>query len=157
MVIIQQSEAAMLQLGQLLEQMDVCAQELETITQHEYEAIRSLDAEQLIYFGNQRILAHQSLVQLEQKSRQLMDDYGIPSKHTLSSVIDMYAGEQTTAFQALRKNLYERMLRVDQKTQENRMRLHAAYNVSSTILQSLGLRQEEQTYQRTATMNVAAK
>lgn len=149
MVITQKPDEIMLQLGTLLEQMDVCAQELETITKSEYEAIRSLDADQLMYVGNKRIMAHQSLVQLEQQSRQLLNEYQIPRQQSLSSVIDMYAGEQTTSFQALRKNLYERMLRVDQKTQENRMRLYAAYNVSTTILQSLGLTQTEQTYQRT--------
>jgi len=148
MVITQQVDEIMLQLGKLLEQMDRCAQELETITQCEYEAIRSLDAEQLMHIGNQRITAHQSLAQLEQQSRQLLAEYRVPSQQSLSSVIDMYAGEQTTAFQSLRRNLYQRMLRVDQKTQENRMRLHAAYNVSTTILQSLGLTQVEQTYHR---------
>jgi len=148
MVITHPTGEIMVQLGQLLEQMDACAQELESITQSEYEAIRSLDAEQLMHIGNQRITAHQSLAQLEQQSRQLLSEYLISSRQSLSSVIDMYAGEKTTSFQSLRRNLYERMLRVDQKTQENRMRLHAAYNVSTTILQSLGLTQVEQTYHR---------
>jgi len=148
MVVTQQSGDIMLQLGRLLEQMDARAQELETITQHEYDAIRSLDAEQLMHIGNQRIVAHQSLAQLEQKSRQLLAEHRIPDQQSLSSVIEMYAGEKTTTFQSLRRNLYERMLRVDQQTQENRMRLHAAYNVSTTILQSLGLAQVEQTYHR---------
>jgi len=151
MVITEQTGDIMLQLGKLLTQMDAQAEELETITQHEYEAIRSLDAEQLMYIGNQRIIAHQSLAQLEQQSRQLLAQQRISEQQSLSSVIDMYAGEQTTTFQALRRNLYERMLRVDQKTQENRMRLHAAYNVSTTILQSLGLTQVEQTYHRRTT------
>jgi len=148
MVVTQQSGDIMLQLGRLLEQMDARAQELETITQHEYDAIRSLDAEQLMHIGNQRIVAHQSLAQLEQQSRQLLAEHRIPDQQSLSSVIEMYAGEKTTIFQSLRRNLYERMLRVDQQTQENRMRLHAAYNVSTTILQSLGLAQVEQTYHR---------
>jgi ATP-dependent protease Clp ATPase subunit len=148
MVITQQSGDIMLQLGHLLEQMDERAQELETITQHEYEAIRSLDAEQMMNIGNQRVMAHQSLAQLEQQSRQLLTEHQVPDQQSLSAVIDMYAGEETASLQSLRRNLYKRMLRVDQQTQENRMRLHAAYNVSSTILQSLGLASVEQTYQR---------
>jgi len=148
MVITQQSGEIMSQLGRLLEQMDARAQELETITQDEYEAIRSLDAEQLMHIGNQRIMAHQSLAQLEQQSRQLLDEHHIPHQQGLSAVIEMYAGEEAPSFESLRRNLHERMLRVDQRTQENRMRLHAAYNVSSTILLGLGLAPAEQTYQR---------
>jgi len=148
MVVNQQPVSVMQQLHTLLEQMDVCAQQLEALTHDEYEAIRSLDAEQILHLGNQRIIAHQSLGQLEQQSRQLLIQHQISSQLGLSAVIDQYAGEQTTEFQALRRNLYERILRVDQKSQENRMRLHAAYNVSTTILQGLGLTQPEQTYHR---------
>jgi len=148
MVITQPSDDLILQLGQMLEQMDVCAQELESITQQEYEAIRILDAEQIMQSGKQRLITHEYLVQLEQQSRQLLTQYQVPEQLPLSSVIDMYFDDQSTELQALRKNLYERILKVDQKTQENRMRLHAAYSVSTSILQSLGLSQQQQTYNR---------
>jgi len=151
MVINRQPDEVMQQLFTLLGQMDTCAQELETITQSEYEAIRNLDTEQILYFGEQRLIAHRYLEQLELQSRQWLAEQQIPDRQSLSSVIDIYAGDQTTVCQALRKNLFERILRVDQKTQENRMRLHAAYQVSTTILQSLGLTQVEQTYPRTTT------
>jgi len=150
MVINQQSDSFIAPLRSLLEQMDTYAQELEILTRSEYEAIRSLDAEQILLLGEQRIIAHQCLAQLEMQSRQLLAEHHISDQPGLSSVIDMVADEQGEALQSLRRNLFERILRVDQKTQENRMRLHAAYNVSTTILQSLGLTQVEQTYQRTA-------
>jgi flagellar biosynthesis/type III secretory pathway chaperone len=148
MVLNQLSDAVMAQLHSLLEQMDVCAQELEAITQQEYEAIRTLDAEQIMQSGKQRLITHEYLVQLEQQSRQLLSQYQVPEQLPLSSVIDLYFDDQSTELQALRKNLYERILKVDQKTQENRMRLHAAYSVSTSILQSLGLSQQQQTYNR---------
>jgi len=148
MVLNQLSDAVMAQLHSLLEQMDVCAQELEAITQQEYEAIRTLDAEQIMQSGKQRLITHEYLVQQEQQSRQLLSQYQVPEQLQLSSVIDLYFDDQSTELQALRKNLYERILKVDQKTQENRMRLHAAYSVSTSILQSLGLSQQQQTYNR---------
>jgi len=148
MVLNHLSDAIIPQLRSLLEQMDTCAQELEAITQQEYEAIRILDAEQILQSGKQRLITHEYLVQLEQQSRQLLTRYQVPDQLPLSSVIDMYFDDQSTELQALRKNLYERILKVDQKTQENRMRLHAAYSVSTSILQSLGLSQQQQTYNR---------
>jgi|GEM_PF-1645384 len=145
------SSNAMQKLQSLLEQMNVCARELESITQDEYEAIRSLDAEKILQMGDRRILAHQCLEQLEQQCRNLLTRENIPGQMTLSAVIDMYTGIDAMEFQALRRNLYERIVKVDQQSQENRMRLHAAYNVSTTILQSLGLSAAEQTYQRRTT------
>ncbi|MDX8408343.1 MAG: flagellar protein FlgN, partial [Mariprofundaceae bacterium] len=58
----------------------------------------------------------------------------------------LYAGDKASGLQALRRNLYERIVFIDQRSQENRLRMHAAYNVSSAILQHLGLSQQEQTY-----------
>ncbi len=142
------SEQAMQTLHQLLEQMNICAEQLESITRDEYEAIRSLDAETILQLGDQRILAHQCLEQLEQQCRNLFSETQLSGQVTLSAMIDMYAGIDASEFQALRRNLYERIVKVNRQSQENRMRLHAAYNVSTTILQSLGLSNAEQTYQR---------
>jgi len=148
MVINPSSNTMIEQLNTLFEQMDACAQELETLTDHEYEAIRELDAELILQAGKQRLILHQYLQQLEQQTRQLLARHQISNDLNMSSIIDTYADQQSTALQSLRKNLYERFLRVDQKSQENRMRLHAAYNVSTTILQGLGLAQQEQVYHR---------
>ncbi len=148
MVLNQSSGAIMPSLRSLLEQMDACAQDLEAITQREYEAIRSLDGEQILQASQQRIITHQYLGELEQQMRQLLAQHQVSSQLPISAVIDMYADDQTTALQALRRNLHERMLKIDQKSQENRMRLHAAYSVSSTILQQLGLSPAQQTYNR---------
>jgi len=144
----QSSGAIMPSLRSLLEQMDVYAQDMEAITQREYEAIRSLDGEQILQASQQRIITHQYLEELEQQMRQLLAQHQVSSQLPISAVIDMYADDQTTSLQALRRNLHERMLKIDQNSQENRMRLHAAYSVSSTILQQLGLSPAQQTYNR---------
>ncbi len=142
---------ALEQLHSLLEKMNVCARELESVSQSEYEAIRQLDADRIMQLTDHRIKAHQCLAQLEKECRQLLSRYNVSSDLSLSVVIDMYAGSQAAKFQALRRNLYDRMLKVDQHSQENRLRLHAAYSVSTTILQGLGLTQPEQTYKRRTT------
>ena len=139
---------ALQQLYDLLEKMNVCARELESITQAEYEAIRQINADQIMQLSDHRISAHQCLGQLEVQCRELLKQYEIDTELSLSVVIDMYAGSQAAEFQALRRNLYDRMLKVSQDSQDNRLRLHAAYSVSSSILQGLGLIQSEQTYQR---------
>jgi len=137
---------ALQQLHIILEKMNVCAREMEKITQAEYEAIRQLNADHIMGLSDNRITAHQCLAQLEQECRQLLKQYDISNDLSLSVVIDMYAGKQVAEFQALRRNLYDRMLKVDQESQDNRLRLHAAYNVSSSILEGLGLTQPESTY-----------
>ncbi len=142
---------ALEQLHIILEKMNVCAREMEKITQAEYEAIRQLNGDQIMGLSDNRITAHQCLSQLEQECRQLLTQYDIASDLSLSVVIDMYAGKQASKFQALRRNLYDRMLKVDQESQDNRLRLHAAYNVSSSILEGLGLTQSEHTYKRRTT------
>ncbi|OIO69843.1 MAG: flagellar protein FlgN [Zetaproteobacteria bacterium CG1_02_53_45] len=148
MVINQLSGDVLLQLRTLLEQMNVCAHELEKITQGEYEAIRSLNAERIIALSDHRIVAHQALAQLENSCRELMSRQGVDQSLTLEIIIDLHAGKQASDFQALRRNLYERIVKVDKSSQENHLRMHAAYNVSSSILQKLGLAKVEQTYGR---------
>ncbi len=148
MVLNQSSGALMPSLRSLLKQMDTCAQDLEAITQREYEAIRSLDAEQILQAGQQRMITHQYLGELEQQMRQLLAQHQVSSQLPISAVIDMYADDQTSELQSLRNSLHERMLKIDQHSQENRMRLHAAYSISSTILQGLGLSPAQQTYNR---------
>jgi len=149
--IIELPVKALEKLHGILDKMNVCALELEKIALAEYEAIRQLDADVIMESSDQRITAHQCLARLEQECLQLLGNYNISSELSLSVVIDMYAGSQVAKFQSLRRNLYDRMLKVDQSNQENRLRLHAAYNVSSTILQGLGLSQEEHTYDRRTT------
>ncbi len=148
MVLAQLPASVMEQLYTLLEQMNICAKELELITEEEYKAIRALDADQIIAQTDRRALAHQALAQLEQQCRDLLRQHHISDDISLEVIIDMNAGERSEDLQSLRRNLYERMVRVDQRSQENHMRMHAAYNVSTNILQQLGLSQPEQTYSR---------
>ncbi len=148
MVINPLSENNLQQLHNLLAQMNVYAQELEQIGQSEYEAIRSLDADQIVVLTDRRVVAHQALGELEVTCRNLLREQGIDENLTLEVIIDTHAGNKSAEFQSLRRNLYERMVKVDKASQENHLRILAAYNVSSSILQKLGLSQPAQTYSR---------
>ncbi len=140
------SPSTMDQLDILLQQMNACAKHLESITQNEYEAIRNMDGEQVLALADERVACHQQFGQLEQSCRQLLAREHIPEEMSLEAVIDLYADGKASELQALRRNLYERIVFIDQRSQENRLRMHAAYSVSSAILQHLGLSQQQQTY-----------
>ena len=140
------STSAMQQLDTFLQQMNACARHLESVTQAEYEAIREVDGERVLTLADERVACYQQFGQLEQACRQLLARESIPEDMSLEAIIDMYSGEKASELQALRRNLYERIVYIDQRSQENRLRMHAAYSVSSAILQHLGLSQPEQTY-----------
>jgi len=150
MVLKQISTKTMSELHDLLGKMDACARELELVTTREQDAIRMLDSEQIIALTDRRIVIHQCLSRLEQDGRNLLARANVPADMSMEILIDLFAGKQADEFQSLRRNLYERMIQVDRQSQENSLRLRAAYNVSTTILQHLGLVQKEQTYGRTA-------
>ncbi len=150
MVMTQLPPHTMSELHALLTRMDACARELESVANAEYEAIRILDGDQIMALTDRRIIIHQCLAKLEEDGRALRTRARIPEEMTMEVLIDLFAGNQASEFQALRRNLYERMIYIDRQSQENSLRLRAAYNVSSTILQHLGLVQKEQPYGRTA-------
>lgn len=148
MVVNQFSSSVMQEFRYLLEQMNVCALALEEIGKKELEAIHILDSDRVMQLTDRRVATHQQLGQLEEECHALLKQQGIPADMTLEVVIDMYAGVQASNFQALRRKLYERIMHVDKSSQENRLHLLAAYNVTSTILQQLGLTKSQSTYSR---------
>jgi len=148
MVISQLSSTVMQELRTLLEQMNSRALALEEISKQEQEAIHVLDSDRIMQLTDRRVAAHQQLGQLEAQCHALLKQQSIPDDMTLEVVIDIYGGAQATEFQAIRRKLYEQVLHVDQYNQENRLRLLAAYNVTSSLLQQLGITKTENTYSR---------
>lgn len=140
------SETLMRRLQQMLRQMDELARQLEAVTRAEYEAIRNMDGEKVLALADERVACHRALSALERDCRELLDQHGIDASMSLEAVIDLYAGADAGELQALRRNLYERILHVDRQGEENRIRMHAACNVSAAILHHLGLGHAEQTY-----------
>ena len=148
MVINQLSSTVMQELRYILEQMNVCALALEEISKKEQEAIHVLDSDRIMVLADRRVEAHQKLAHLETECHALLKQQGIPGDMTLEMVIDMHGGADAPDLQAIRRKLYNRVLSVDKGSQENRLRLLAAYSVTSTILQKLGLSENKSTYNR---------
>ena len=133
-------------LQELLERMGVCANTLEDIILQEQEAVRHFDGDGLIVLMDRRVEAYSKLAELEEKCKALLISSGASENMTLEALIDLYAGADKFRFQSLRRELYERMLRVERGNAENRIRLHAAHDVTTNMLLHVGAVEKKQTY-----------
>lgn len=133
-------------LQELLERMGLCAAGLEEIIVQEQEAVRHFDGDALILLMEKRVDAYNELAELEEKCKTLLHASEASSGMTLEALIDLYAGSDKSRFQSLRRELYERMLRVEKGNTENRIRLHAAHDVTTNVLLNVGAVEKKQTY-----------
>lgn len=132
-------------LGDILERMNASSIKLETIAQKERTAIRTFNADMLMDLAEQRQAAYQELSALEQECRSMLHQ----NEHDdlpLEAIIDLLAGKRASSWQALRRELYHRLVEVDRQQKENRIRMHAARNVALDVLQHLGIHDTPQTY-----------
>ncbi len=133
-------------LQELLERMGDCANALEDIIVEEQEAAHRFDGDALIELIDRRIAAYQELAALEDAFKTLLISSGLSETMTLESFIDLHGGSDRSHFQSLRRELYERMTRIEKGNSDNRVRLHAAYDVTTNVLQHVGMVEQKQTY-----------
>lgn len=133
-------------LQELLERMSDCARVLEDIIVEEQEAARRFDGDALGDLINRRIEAYQELASLKDDVKALIASSGLSDEMTLETFIDLHTGSDRSRFQPLRRELYERMTRIEKGHADNRIRLHAAYDVSTNVLQHVGMVEQRQTY-----------
>jgi len=133
-------------LRQLLQRMDVISRELERVVMHEREAVNRFDGEALIELVEIRRNCHQELTTLEEQCRDLMRRAEVPDALSLEAFIDLYLADEAPALQAIRRKLYERMVKLEMANQEQSIRLHAAYEVTSGVLQQMGVLEARNTY-----------
>jgi flagellar biosynthesis/type III secretory pathway chaperone len=133
-------------LQELLECMSECANRLEHIIVEEREAAHRFDGDALIDLIERRVVAYQELTALEGAFKELLAGSGLPEEMTLESFVDLYAGADHTKFHSLRRKLHERMKRIEKENSDNRVRLHAAYDVTTNVLQHVGMLEQRQTY-----------
>lgn len=150
MVMKQLSESTLTQLRELLGQMYDTTLKLDEIMQQEVAAIRVLDGDTIIRLADEHIMIHERLATLEQMCKTLLAREGVAADMPLQEAIELYAADQAADLQALRLKLREKVEATELTSEETRMRMLAAYNVSSNVLQLLGLTQSEQTYGRSA-------
>ncbi|MDQ6971347.1 MAG: hypothetical protein Q9M30_01740 [Mariprofundaceae bacterium] len=139
------------QLRGLLRNMDACARNIEQITERECDAARHMNVEALSQLSDLRARSHQALASMEEATRLLLARCGAPPEMTLSTFIDMNTPqdkgtENHIELQSLRRNLYERMLRVHASGNEARLHLKAAHDVTVGVLQHIGAIEKKQTY-----------
>jgi hypothetical protein len=130
----------------LLKNMDACARNIEQITEHERKAARNFDAEGLMQLSELRGQSHQALMEMEEQCRKLLAQYNVPEDMPLRVFIDLFATRHAHKLQALRRSLYTRMMHINEISEESRIHLKAAFDVTIGVLQHIGVVEPKQTY-----------
>jgi len=134
------------ELQTILSRMEQCTRILEGIVGRERQAVRQFDGETLMQLIDLRANCHREMSDLEQQCRALMANVDLPAGLGLEGFIELVAGIDADHFQSLRRQLYERMAHVGQESEENRVRMRAAFDVTTHLLQELGAVEKRQSY-----------
>ncbi|MDQ6957865.1 MAG: flagellar export chaperone FlgN [Mariprofundaceae bacterium] len=134
------------ELDGLLKNMDACARNIEQITEHERKAARNFDAAGLMQLSELRSQSHQALMEMENQCRKLLAQYNVPEDMPLRVFIDLFATHHAHELQALRRTLYTRMMHINEVSEESRIHLKAAFDVTIGVLQHIGAVETKQTY-----------
>lgn len=133
-------------LRDLFVRMNDCLLALEEVAARERVAMQLLDAEALMELVAVRRRCHGELQQLEHQGQALMRRQGPAEPLRMEAFIDRYAAEDAEALKNLRRKLYQRLLRMEQRNEDNRLRLRAANDVIEGVLTHLGIKQAATTY-----------
>ncbi len=129
-----------------LRAMDEAAQALERIALEECNAARTLDAEALIRLAEERGEATRALNEAFERCLALLARQGLDPEHPLEMLIAGLPEPAKARLGAARRALRERIERAASRSRESRMRLHAAREVTASLLRHLGLEAQETTY-----------
>ncbi len=130
----------------ILQDMDACITEQENILAQELDAIKVFDAEALTSLVEQRAKSQSVFHELESRCQRLLglgDD-----RQSMESLIDTHAHDDADMLQTMRVDLMRRMQALETTYQNNHLRLHAAWHVTTSILQQIGALKTPQTYAR---------
>lgn len=133
-------------LYELLQQVDACSHKLEDAVLGEQQAIHCFDTIALMEFADIRHTCHQKLQELEKQYRNLMYQYNVPDELSLKSFIGIHLRDAAPDLQTFRHMLYTRMMHVSEVSEENRIHLKAAFDVTTGVLKHIGAMQQSQTY-----------
>ena len=128
-----------------LEEMDRCASTLEEVMMMEQEAIRRFDGEALLDLCELRASCRGKMAELEAACRRVLKENGVPEELPLSEFLAT-SNEADDTLRALRRNLYQRMVSLEKAMQDGQIRAKAAADVTTNLLQSIGVIQKPQTY-----------
>jgi len=133
-------------LQDILQRMDATCRRLEQVVLDEQKAVHLFDTEALIRLTKIRHDCHQELQELETACRDVVRQYDFPDDMSLEAFIDVYLQDAAPGLQALRRKLYQRLAGLNRSNEDNRLRLRAAYDVTSGVLQNIGLLKSKSTY-----------
>jgi len=131
----------------VFQDLDVCIAEQEAIIVEERAAMKAFDAEQLTALVERRARCQSMQGELEGRCSRLINMSDTPQK--MEYFIDRYAANYADDLQSMRIDLIRRMQILERDQKENHIRLRAAWNVTTSILQSIGAIEVNQTYPNT--------
>ncbi len=132
----------------LLQQMDATCRKLEEVALEEQKAAGAFDATSLARLMELRAACQVDLDAMEAACRDLVCQYGGHDREALSleAFIDTFPGQEAGALQALRRRLYLRLIRLNETNEKSYLRLRAACDVTTAVLQAAGLGRSGNTY-----------
>jgi len=133
-------------LHELLQGMDSTCRKLEDVVLGEQKAVREFDTAALIRLTDVRHTCQQELQNMEIACRDIVRHHTAPDELSLESFIDVYMQDSAAKLQSLRRKLYQRLASLSQSNEDNRLRLRAAYDVTSSVLQNIGIQATKNTY-----------
>lgn len=144
---------------QILYRMDTCITEQESIIDEEREAMKVFDAAALASLVERRARSQSTLDELESQCHMLCHHApNIPdTDKKMSYIIENYAAADADHLQNSRIELVRRMQTLERDHIENHIRLRAAWNVTTNILQQIGAIEVQTTYQNTSYAQQAAR
>jgi len=142
-------------LQQLLQDMETSVQAQEAIIIEEREAMKIFDGDKLTDLIERRARCHSEFHELSSRCKRLIHQCNNEEK--LEQVIDLYAPALADDLHSMRIDLVRRMQRLADDQLDNHVRLRAAWNVTTSILQQVGAIEMKQTYQNTYATQQAAR
>ena len=139
----------------ILQDMDSCIAEQEAIIIEERVAMKVFDADILAELVERRARSQSMLNELESRCQRMMNLSA--ASQTMEQLIDSYASAQADSLQGKRIELMRRMQVLEKDHVENHLRLRAAWNVTTSILQQVGVIEVPQTYQNTTYTQQASR
>ncbi len=134
---------------QILSDMESCIHEQEIIVVEEREAMQTFNAEALTSLVERRARSQSALSELEHQCQVFLCAHiqHIPDKEKrMALIIDHFAPKNADVLQTMRIDLVRRMQALERDHIENHIRLRAAWNVTTNILQHIGAIEVPSTY-----------
>jgi len=143
----------------ILTGMDSCIGEQESIILEEREAMHTFDALALTALVERRARSQSKLNELESQCYLLCNqvEHINDKNNRMAYMIENFTGSHADELQDKRINLVRRMQALENDHVENHVRLRAAWNVTTSILQHIGVIETKSTYANTTHAGYGAR